>query len=54
MNNTVSEMKDIGKKIELKDLIFYKDIGYGQFGHVYLVKHPDHKYFFALKCISKQ
>jgi len=54
MMNITSEMKEISSKLELKDLINYKKLGFGQFGSVYLVKHPQYQYFFALKCVSKQ
>eukprot|EP00331_Platyophrya_macrostoma_P032380 CAMPEP_0176454038 /NCGR_PEP_ID=MMETSP0127-20121128/29668_1 /TAXON_ID=938130 /ORGANISM="Platyophrya macrostoma, Strain WH" /LENGTH=350 /DNA_ID=CAMNT_0017843157 /DNA_START=52 /DNA_END=1104 /DNA_ORIENTATION=- len=50
----VNDLKKQAQKIQLDSLIFYKKLGFGQFGSVYLVKHPDHPDFMALKCVSKQ
>ena len=50
----VSDLKKQSDKIELKNLIFYKKLGAGHFGSVYLVKHSDFDDFMALKCVSKQ
>jgi len=54
MMTQVSELKKLGKNVQLEQLIFYKKLGYGQFGSVYLVKHHSSPEFFALKCVSKQ
>ena len=42
------------KKIKIDSLIYCCKLGVGQFGSVYLVKHPDFKNLMALKCISRQ
>jgi len=52
MNNMVSEIKLAGKDVQLEDLVYYKKLGAGMFGSVFLVKENQH--FYALKCISKQ
>jgi len=52
--NITSDLKEQGKAVKLEELIFYKKLGYGQFGSVYLVRHKNHEQFFALKCVSKQ
>lgn len=54
MMNQVSELKKLGDLVKLDELIFYKKLGYGQFGSVYMVKHKSCDTFFALKCVSKQ
>jgi len=51
--NIVSELKKHAKSVTLEELVFYKKLGYGQFGSVYLVKHHSSSEFFALKCVSK-
>ena len=43
-----------GKSIQFDELIYYKKLGSGMFGSVYLVKDPVTNQFFALKCVSKQ
>jgi len=53
MMNIVSELKKHAKSVTLEELVFYKKLGYGQFGSVYLVKHHSSSEFFALKCVSK-
>lgn len=50
----VNDLKKRAQKIDIESLVFYKKLGYGQFGSVYLVKHPDFPDFMALKCVSKQ
>ena len=52
--NQVSELKKLATNIKLEELVFYKKLGFGQFGSVYLVRHRSHEQFFALKCVSKQ
>ena len=55
INSTeVSDLKKNADKIKLEDLIFYKKLGAGQFGSVYLVRTKDSQDFMALKCVSKQ
>lgn len=54
MINVASDLKKIAGKIKLEELIFYRKLGYGQFGSVYLVREKNHEQFFALKSISKQ
>ena len=50
-----SALKEQGKNIQLEDLIFYKKLGAGMFGSVFLVKDkPESEQFYALKCVSKQ
>lgn len=41
------------KQLKLKDLIFIKKLGEGQFGHVFLVKTIDNDQLYALKVVSK-
>ena len=54
MMNITSALKEIGKSVKLEDLVFYKKLGFGQFGSVYLVRVKGNDQFFALKCVSKQ
>lgn len=48
----ISEIKLAGKNVQLEDLIYYKKLGSGMFGSVFLVKEKEQ--FYALKCVSKQ
>ena len=54
MMNMDSTLKKMGAKIHLEDLIYYKKLGAGQFGSVYLVREKNQDQFYALKCVSKQ
>jgi cGMP-dependent protein kinase len=54
MQNHNSEMKKNAANLRLEDLVFYKKLGFGQFGSVYLVKCKGDEQFFALKAVSKQ
>ena len=52
----LDDNKDFRKKVEkmaLKDLVFIKKLGEGQFGHVFLVKDTQGGEIFALKAISR-
>jgi len=49
-----SDVKEKAQNIKLEDLCFYKKLGFGQFGSVYLVKAKGNDTFFALKAVSKQ
>ena len=50
----IPDIKKNADKIKLEDLIYYKKLGAGQFGSVYLVREKNHEDFMALKCVSKQ
>jgi len=54
MMTQASELKKLASNIKLEDLIFYKKLGSGQFGSVYMVRIKTNEQFFALKCVSKQ
>ena len=45
--------RDKVKDLTLKDLIFIRKLGEGQFGHVYLVSDKTKDGLYALKAISK-
>jgi len=49
-----SELKKNAINLKLEDLIFYKKLGFGQFGSVYLVRCKGEEQFYALKAVSKQ
>lgn len=53
LENTEKPNIDL-KGINLDDLIFIKRLGSGQFGQVFLVKHPKIESPFALKCLPKK
>jgi cGMP-dependent protein kinase len=40
--------------VELSDLIYYKDLGFGNYGTVSLVKSKTNKCFYAIKTINRQ
>lgn len=48
------DLRKAAESIKLEDLIFYKKLGFGQFGSVYLVRAKSNDEFMALKCVSKQ
>ena len=50
----VADLKLKADKILLEELVYYRKLGEGQFGSVYMVKHPSLDSFMALKCVSKQ
>ncbi len=50
----VSGLKQAGKNVHLGELVYYKKLGAGMFGSVFLVKEKNDEQFYALKCISKQ
>ena len=51
--NMDSELKNKGAKLQLDELLYYKKLGFGQFGSVYLVSDKHHEQLYALKCVSK-
>lgn len=54
MLDLAKEVKDTGKNIKLEELIYFKKLGAGMFGSVFLVQDPNTGKFYALKCVSKQ
>ena len=55
MVNMVSELRESAKNVKLEDLVYYKKLGSGMFGSVFLVKEKEgNDRFYALKCVSKQ
>ena len=53
MMNQVSEIKSLAPQLKLEELVFYKKLGFGQFGSVFLVRQKNLDTFFALKSVLK-
>ena len=54
MHALATGLRQTGRGVQLEDLVYYKKLGAGMFGSVFLVKETNNTQFYALKCVSKQ